>query len=67
MAAAKPAMTPLPKAMPNLEVLERERLVSSDMERKASSWQNSLTVNWPIAYGICLQVLSGHLERDSGP
>lgn len=35
----------------------RERFVSSDMARKASSWQNSFTVNCPIAYGICLKVV----------
>ena len=38
----------------NLAGRPRERLVSSDIARKASSWQNSFTVNCPIAYGICL-------------
>jgi hypothetical protein len=54
MAAANPAVIPLPNAIPNLEVAERFRLVSSDIDLNTSSWQNSLTVNWPIAYGICL-------------
>lgn len=54
MAAAKPAMMPLPRLMPNIEVLERFRFFSSLMLRNTSSWQNSFTVNCPIAYGICL-------------
>ena len=54
MAAAKPAMMPLPRAMVNLLAPERFWRVSSDMLRNASSWQNSFTVNCPIAYGICL-------------
>ena len=55
MAAAKPAMMPLPRAMVNLLVPERFWRVCSDMLRKTSSWQNSFTVNCPIAYGICLR------------
>ena len=40
--------------MPYFAGRESERFVSSDMWRNASSWQNSFTVNCPIAYGICL-------------
>ena len=60
-------MIPLPRLMPKLAVPLRERFVSSDILRKASSWQNSFTVNCPIAYGICLDgaivpALGGGLE-----
>ena len=54
MAAAKPATMPLPRLMVYFAGRLRERLVSSDMLRNTSSWQNSFTVNCPIAYGICL-------------
>ena len=54
IAAAKPAMTPEPSAMVNFVVAPMSRFVSSLIDRSASSWQNSFTVNCPIAYGICL-------------
>ena len=58
IAAAKPATIPLPRLTTyKLAGLLRERFVSPDMARKASSWQNSFTVNCPIAYGICLHVV----------
>lgn len=57
IAAAKPAMIPLPRLTANLAGRLRERFLSSDMVRKASSWQNSFTVNCPMAYGICLHVI----------
>ena len=53
-AAANPAIIPLPRLMVNLLVGLKERRVSSDMDRNAISWHNSLTVNCPMAYGICL-------------
>ena len=56
IAAANPATIPLPSEMPNLAGPLSERFVSSDIVRNASSWQNSFTVNCPIAYGICLVV-----------
>lgn len=40
--------------MANLVVPVMRARCASVMERNASSWQSSFTVNWPIAYGICL-------------
>ena len=49
IAAAKPARMPLPRLMESVAALLRLRFVSSVMLRYATSWQNSLTVNCPIA------------------
>lgn len=49
MAAAKPAIIPLPSEIPNVAGPLSVRFVSSDMLRNASSWQNSFTVNCPMA------------------
>lgn len=49
IAAAKPAMTPLPSEIVNLVPPLSDARFSSDMLRNTSSWQNSFTVNWPIA------------------
>ena len=42
---------------------ERRALLESVIERNATSWQNSFTVNWPIAYGICLSRRTRRVRR----
>lgn len=49
IAAANPAIIPLPSEIPNVAGPLSVRFVSSDMLRNASSWQNSFTVNCPMA------------------
>ena len=46
MAAAAPAVIPLPRSIPNFFIPPKFAFSSSVMPLRASSWQNSLTVNY---------------------